>query len=222
MFRTTATLARPHPSRTWMTTRAPVVFSVALVVMMPVSALLSRIDAHLGSVVPIVMTLAAAVYGVALSRGMQPVRQRVDLVIDLRGILADGALLVARGEMRDAYLRPATEAIQSRFFSYPAQPMHLEVITARETLVIEGDHDEHTRHILAALGVPARMVAADYIAPTAENGHLARDAAWSRRWMVGTLLLMIAVPIGLILAWTAWSYTHRAPPQVFRGVWSAR
>ena len=140
----------------------------------------------------LLIAVFVAAYVALLSRGLQPLREVVNLEADARGLLADGKWLAQRADIEQAYLRPAIAATAVKGVSVPAWPMTVELVTKTGQLNVDGGDEQRTPQILAALGFPLTMVPATHIADTPQNRRNRRLG-----WIVA---VVVAVAIAGVIA----------------------
>ncbi|MEO7091713.1 MAG: hypothetical protein ABI175_00595 [Polyangiales bacterium] len=156
---------------------------IALVLLMVVIAVLPEESRK--TVAGLLIAVFVAAYVALLSRGLQPLRQEVELHADPHGLFADGQPLVARADIVQAYLRPAIVATAVKGVEVPAWPMTVELVTTTGQLNIDGGGEPQTQAILAAIGFPLTMVPATHIAQTPQNARNRRLG-----WIVALILVV--------------------------------
>ena len=119
------------------------------------------------------------IYPRALSCALVPQRDPVALYVDQNGIYADDAPLALRGDIENAYIRPALDARTSRHTNYggavpasyhvdlPSYPLTVELQVRRRGQVnIDPGGQGPASEILTALGFPITTCAPKYRAQT--------------------------------------------------------
>lgn len=160
MFQGQATLMRANPL-------AMKVFKWGMVLMIPVFAALFLASylpkAISGFVTTAVIGVYLAGYVAALSRGLKPLQETVDLCADARGLFTRDRFLVPRETIVEAYLRPAIAGQSVKGVVTPAWPLTVELLTTSGQLNVDAGSEASAGQILSALGFPITTVPATHI-----------------------------------------------------------
>jgi hypothetical protein len=134
------------------------VYQWGMVGLIPMAFLVVALPGELRTL-PIIA--GAALYAALLARTLRAEREWVELVVDDRGVFAGDRLLATRGEVVEAYVRPATSACRVHGVVIPARPETVEVVTRSTVLAFDvGNDPRDERALLAALGFPLQLRAA--------------------------------------------------------------
>ena len=173
MFRGHATLMRTNPRvrSVFGGAAAASVLLVAAIAVLPGATKLIAAAAILVGFITI--------YPRALSCALVPQRDSVDLYVDQGGIYADDAPLALRGDIENAYIRPALDAGTSHHASHggaaltsyhvdlPSYPLTVELqVRHRGQVNIDPGGQGPAAEILTALGFPITTCAPRYRAQT--------------------------------------------------------
>ncbi len=184
MFEGTAKLRRARP-------RLPLVMGAvsSAVVLVLLSMFLFP---SVGVFVVVLFLVAGGVAPKVTAFALKPIETEVSLSVDARGIVVDGVLLAPNEDIVEAYLRPGSDPVRSRFFAFAAQPMTVEIVLPSGYFNLEGDDPARTPAILAALGRPLVFAPAGYV-PDTPAVRRSQRTVWLAS--VGPLFLLVLVMV---------------------------